>query len=160
MDDFKDSTKTRYECGGPVKGTKGAAMVSKTMREFKGKPPIKKARGGAVSSRPVDSSGRRASDFDLGLSSDAAAVEAGNRMPYERMPRDEVAKQTPRRRSVTVERATVSAEPDTRTALDRRLSEKPRRGPAGAGFGVEPLIERARSALGFKRGGLAAVPRK
>lgn len=35
MEGFKDSTRTQYFKGGPVKGPKGAAKVSKVMREFK-----------------------------------------------------------------------------------------------------------------------------
>lgn len=32
----KDSTRTRYSKGGPVGGPKGAAQISKVMKEFKG----------------------------------------------------------------------------------------------------------------------------
>ena len=184
MKGFKDSTKTQYERGGPT-GTKGAAKVSKVMREFKSGelhsgsksgPPVnsrkqavaialsesrkavKKADGGSVSARPTDSRGRRASDFDLGLNTDEAAVEGGNRDPYERTPPREMAVKRPR--SVTVERTTVSNDGYKPTALDRTLSAKPRRGPAGAGYDGLPLVDRIRNAIGLKKGGLAAMPRK
>lgn len=35
MKGFKDSTRTQYTKGGPSGGAKGAAKVSKVMREFK-----------------------------------------------------------------------------------------------------------------------------
>lgn len=90
-------------------------------------------------------------------------------------------------RSVTVERRSVTVEPGKRyrgregdipvgsrtdremrmtpSDLDRTLRTLPsergemRRGPAGAGFSVRPLVEMARDALGFKNGGLSKMPR-
>ena len=49
MDGFKNSTKTKYMCGGPVKKARGGMMDE------------------GVSSRPIDSSGRRATNADLGI---------------------------------------------------------------------------------------------
>ncbi len=112
MDGFKNSTKTHYTKGGAA-GPKGAAKVAKVMGEFKkgslhsgkGGPevtnpkqavaialsearrhPLKKAGGGAVSSRPVGSKGRRISDEELSTPSGILA-KSGRADPYERMPK-------------------------------------------------------------------------
>lgn len=111
MDGFKNSTKTHYSNGGGV-GPKGAAKVSKVMGEFKAgtlhsgkdgpkvtnpkqavaialsearRKPMKKAGGGAVSSRPTDGKGRRISDEELSTPPHILA-KSGRADPYERMP--------------------------------------------------------------------------
>lgn len=111
MDGFKNSTKTHYSKGGGV-GPKGAAKVSKVMGEFKAgtlhsgkkgpevtnpkqaiaialsearRHPMKKAGGGAVSARPVDSKGRRISNDELSTP-ERILAKSGRADPYERMP--------------------------------------------------------------------------
>ena len=112
MDGFKNSTKTHYSNGGGV-GPKGAAKVSKVMGEFKSgtlhsgkkgpkvtnpkqavaialsearRNPMKKKFGGEVSSRPVDSKGRRISDEELSTPGNILA-KSGRADPYEPMPK-------------------------------------------------------------------------
>jgi hypothetical protein len=46
MKDFKDSTRTKYACGGSVKGPRGAAAVSQSVAALKG--TVKKQDGGAI----------------------------------------------------------------------------------------------------------------
>ena len=74
----------------------------------------------------------------------------------------------PKDREVAVQnsRAYSRVEPaEPQSPLSQRLSQLPsqrgemRRGPAGAGFGVEPLVSRVRGALGLKKGGLSTMPR-
>jgi hypothetical protein len=82
MDGFKDSTRVKYMCGGPVKKATGgpvkmreggtfnergkratmAEIAAEDRRMANRKPPVE-----GVSSRPTDSSGRRATDADLGM---------------------------------------------------------------------------------------------
>jgi len=83
MDGFKDSTKVKYMCGGPVKKATGgvvkkfdgggvynergkratAAEVAAEGRRVEGrKPPVE-----GISSRPTDSSGRRMTNAELGM---------------------------------------------------------------------------------------------
>jgi hypothetical protein len=75
MDGFKDSTKVKYMCGGPVKKATGggvynergkratAAEVAAEGRRVEGrKPPVE-----GISTRPTDSSGRRMTDKELGM---------------------------------------------------------------------------------------------
>lgn len=156
MDDFKNSTKTMYSRGGPV-GTKGAAKVAKVMREFRegslhsGKHGrevkdrkqavaialsegrrMKKANGGLVTARPVDKAGRRITDEEL-ATPERILRKSGRADPYEVMPTEGPAVK-PRR--VIPRAAPEAAEPQT--ALMRRLTEKPRRGPQGAGFERKP----------------------
>lgn len=92
MDDFKDSTKTHYSCGGRAyaKGgaVKGAAKVAKVMGDFKrgGDKPVKKAGGGrmmreGVSTRPVTATGRPISNEELNTpASVLAAAKRAERM--------------------------------------------------------------------------------
>lgn len=80
MDGFKDSTRMKYMCGGPVKKATGGAVkmaeggtynergkratlaeLEAEDRRMAGRPVE------GVSSRPTDSSGRRASDAELGM---------------------------------------------------------------------------------------------
>jgi hypothetical protein len=83
MDGFKNSTKTKYMCGGPVKKAGGGGVYNErgkraTMAEIaaegrrvenemaartaKRKPPVE-----GISTRPTDSSGRRMTDKELGM---------------------------------------------------------------------------------------------
>jgi hypothetical protein len=86
MDGFKDSTRVKYMCGGPVKKATGgpvkmreggtfnergkratmAEIAAEDRRMANRKPPVE-----GVSSRPTDSSGRRATDADLGMTAPA-----------------------------------------------------------------------------------------
>jgi hypothetical protein len=86
MDGFKNSTRTKYMCGGPVKKATGgpvkmreggtfnergkratmAEIAAEDRRMANRKPPVE-----GVSSRPTDSSGRRATDTDLGMTAPA-----------------------------------------------------------------------------------------
>jgi hypothetical protein len=84
MDGFKNSTKTKYMCGGPVKKATGGpvkmreggtfnergkratmAEIAAEDRRMAGRPVE------GASSRPTDASGRRASDAELGMTSPA-----------------------------------------------------------------------------------------
>jgi hypothetical protein len=75
MDGFKNSTKTKYMCGGPVKKAGGGgvfnergkratwAEVAAEGRRMEGrKPPVE-----GISTRPTDSSGRRMTNAELGM---------------------------------------------------------------------------------------------
>lgn len=153
--------------GGPkVSSPKQAVAIA--MSEAR-KAPMKKAGGGMVdgtSSRPTNSRGRPATNFELGIGDDdEGAVARGNRQPYERMPKDLASEIPPvprsKPRSLTVERTVVSESPAPRTALDRKLSKLPsQKGEMGKGsFKREPLVNRMLGAVGLKKGGLAAMPR-
>ena len=187
MDGFKNSTKTQYAKGGAA-GTKGAAKIAKVMGEFKAgtlhsgkkgpevtsrkqataialsearKAPMKKAEGGAISTRPVDAKGRRMTMDELNTP-ERILRKSGKADPYEKMPAD-----TPKGkpRSLTVERTTVT-EDMPRTDLDRRLSrpvpkaemEAARRARGKGSFRSIPLVGAAMDALGMKKGGLSAMP--
>jgi hypothetical protein len=75
MKGFKDSTRTKYMCGGPVKKFDGGGVynergkratwdeVAAEGRRMEGrKPPVE-----GISTRPTDSSGRRMTDKELGM---------------------------------------------------------------------------------------------
>jgi hypothetical protein len=75
MDGFKNSTKTKYMCGGPVKKAGGGgvfnergkratwAEVAAEGRRMEGrKPPVE-----GISTRPTDDSGRRMTNAELGM---------------------------------------------------------------------------------------------
>lgn len=75
MKGFKDSTKVKYMCGGPVKKATGGGVynergkratwdeVAAEGRRMEGrKPPVE-----GISTRPTDSSGRRMTDKELGM---------------------------------------------------------------------------------------------
>lgn len=75
MKGFKDSTRTKYMCGGPVKKFDGGGVFNERGkratwdeaaaegRRVEGrKPPVE-----GVSTRPTDSSGRRMTDKELGM---------------------------------------------------------------------------------------------
>lgn len=180
-----------YAKGGSVKG---AAKVAKVMGEFKrgelhsgskkgaevrnpkqavaialsearkagAKIPVKKTVGGAISTRPTDRTGRRMNNDELNTP-ERILRQSGQADPYERTPAPLAVKP----RSVTVERTTVSEEPMSRSALDRRLSRSvPKsemdaaRAQAGKGsFRSIPLVGRIMGAMGLKKGGLTAMPR-
>ena len=92
MDGFKDSTRMKYMCGGPVKKATGgpvkmreggtfnergkratmAEIAAEDRRMANRKPPVE-----GVSSRPTDSSGRRATDADLGMTAKKPVVKGG-----------------------------------------------------------------------------------
>lgn len=133
-------------------------------------PVQKKSLGGlmkeGISTRPTDKSGRRITLADLEKSNrdtggmgkkavEAAgrAIASGNRMAVEEGNESRLVtrKVAPRARVTSVEdkRSYGRAEPGAML----------RRGPAGAGFGVEPLVNRMRDALGLKNGGLSTMPR-
>ena len=75
MDGFKNSTKTKYMCGGPVKKFDGGGVynergkratwdeVAAEGRRMEGrKPPVE-----GISTRPTDDSGRRMTNAELGM---------------------------------------------------------------------------------------------
>jgi hypothetical protein len=75
MDGFKNSTKTKYMCGGPVKKANGGgvfnergkratnAEIAAEGRRMEGrKPPVE-----GISTRPTDDSGRRMTNAELGM---------------------------------------------------------------------------------------------
>jgi hypothetical protein len=96
MDGFKDSTRVKYMCGGPVKKATGgpvkmreggtfnergtratmAEIAAEDRRMANRKPPVE-----GVSSRPTDASGRRASDADLGMAVPAKKPVAKGAVP-------------------------------------------------------------------------------
>ena len=167
MGEFKAGTLHSGSKKGPEVTSKkqATAIALSEARKAGAKIPVKKARGGlmdeGVSTRPVDKNGRRITMDELSTP-ERILAKSGRADPYEKMPKD-APKAKPR--SVTTERVTVT-EDMPRTALDRKLSTLPsergemmRRGPAGAGFSAKPLVDRVRSALGLKKGGLAAMPR-
>lgn len=140
MDDFTDSTKTRYSQGGPKSGPKGAAAVAKATRAFKTGGLVE-----GVSSRPERIQG--------GDPAVRAVVERGNRsQTLEGADAGVLGTPSPKRR--VRKSIPAPAEPAAeRTPLDRKLSVLPSqrgemRGPSGAGFRREPVV-------GYKCGGLA-----
>ena len=165
------------------------AIALSEARKAGAKIPVKKAFGGlmdeGVSTRPTDKKGRRMTmeemaraNRDMGGMSKAAveaadeAIKRGNRMAVEEGRESNLVsrKASKKAREMAVEnmREYSRAEPaQPRTALDMRLSrpvtkaemDAARRGPAGAGFSAKPLVDRVRSALGFQKGGLSAMPR-
>lgn len=186
MKDFKDSTKTQYAKGGScyAKGgtVKGAAKISKVMGEFKSgklhsgskkgpevtnpkqavaialsearKAPMKKAHGGSVD----DSAAR--------IRAEEAGEDAIMRSP--RAKGDDFRK----RRGIEVTETTVR-EIGPRTSIDKRLSrpvsreEMAQAARSKGSFRNTPLIGGAlgtvrdviKEATGFKKGGLATMPR-
>lgn len=156
MKDFKDSTKVQYERGGCVgyaKGgsVKGAAKVSKVMREFKrgelhsgskegprvksrdqavaialsearraeGKKPVRKQDGGAIG-RARRSQAEEAREEAKLMREVPARPTRGNRPDYTNEPAE-------------ARRARAMPTPTPTPA--------PRRGPAGQGFRVQPMLE-------------------
>jgi hypothetical protein len=86
MDGFKDSTRMKYMCGGPVKKATGGPVKMReggtynekgkraTLAEMEAEDRRMAGRPSeGVSSRPTDASGRRASNADLGMGQLTAA---------------------------------------------------------------------------------------
>jgi hypothetical protein len=72
MDGFKDSTRMKYMTGGPVKKAMGGTFNERGKRATLAEMEAEDRRMAGrpvegVSSRPTDSSGRRATDADLGM---------------------------------------------------------------------------------------------
>lgn len=173
MDDFKNSTKTHYMRGGSCEGyakggkVKGAAKIAKVMGEFKaGTLHSGSESGPKVTSRKqataiAMSEARKAAPMKK---AEGGAVARGNRVSAEEAGESKV--MSTRRPSM--------AEPDYSrmktydapggkqkpTELTVRLSK---RGPAGMRHDDRPLLDRVvgavRDTLGFKKGGLAAMPK-
>ena len=80
MDGFKNSTKTKYMCGGPVKKANGGGVFNErgkraTMAELAAEDRRMAGRASeGVSSRPTTASGRRATDAELGMTAPAKKV--------------------------------------------------------------------------------------
>lgn len=167
MGEFKAGTLHSGSKKGPeVTNPKQAVAIALSEARKAGAKIPKKNRGGMmdepISTRPVDRRGRRItmaeleqSNRDVGGMSERAvraageAIARGNRMAVEEGNERRLIgrRATPRSREVTVEDA-------------RSYSRaEPTRGPAGAGFSVTPLIGKARKMLGFKHGGLSAMPK-
>lgn len=167
MGEFKAGTLHSGSKKGPeVTNPKQAVAIALSEARKAGAKIPKKNRGGMmdepISTRPVDRRGRRItmaeleqSNRDVGGMSERAvraageAIARGNRMAVEEGKERRLVgrRATPRSREVTVEDA-------------RSYSRaEPTRGPAGAGFSVTPLIGKARKMLGFKHGGLSAMPK-
>ena len=169
MDDFKNSTKTQYAMGGSSKGkaVKGAAKVAKVMGEFKAGTLHSGSKSGpAVTSRKqataiAMSEARKAAPMKK---AEGGAVARGNRVSAEeagesrvmREPRPSLA-EPDYRRMKTYDAPGPKQKP---TELTVRLTK---RGPAGARHDDTPLLDRVvgavRDTLGFKKGGLAAMPK-
>lgn len=167
MGEFKAGTLHSGSKKGPeVTNPKQAVAIALSEARKAGAKIPKKNLGGMmdepISTRPVDRRGRRItmaeleqSNRDVGGMSERAvraageAIARGNRMAVEEGKERRLVgrRATPRSREVTVEDA-------------RSYSRaEPTRGPAGAGFSVTPLIGKARKMLGFKHGGLSAMPK-
>lgn len=169
MGEFKSGALHSGSKSGPeVTNPKQAVAIALSeARKAGAKVPAKKAAGGMVestSARPVKvgmTPEERATNATLRRAERVQAEEANE----SRIAR-ETRKATPRSREVTVERR-MDTERSVRTPLGDRLNRLPtkaemdmaRRGPAGAGFSVRPLVDRVRGALGLKNGGLASMPR-
>lgn len=152
MKGFKDSTRVKYEGGGAVEGTSARPRT---------------ASGREMTMRDMEQAGRDTGGMTAAeVRAAGAAIGRGNRAPYERMPRDLAEGAPMKPRSVTVERTTVSEKPDTGTALSRKLSKLPsQKGEMGRAkgkgrFNDVPLIGGALDAIGLKKGGLAAMPKR
>jgi hypothetical protein len=168
MDDFKNSTKTQYAMGGSSEGkpVKGAAKVAKVMGEFKaGTLHSGSASGPKVSSRKQATAIAMSEGRKVMKKADGGAVARGNRMSAEEAGEDRV---------MSTRRRVSASEPDysrlknydapggkpKATELSVRLTK---RGPAGMRHDDTPMLDRVvgavRDTLGFKKGGLAAMPK-
>ena len=180
MGEFKAGTLHSGSKKGPeVSNPKQAVAIALSEARQAGAKIPKKANGGlmreGVSTRPVTATGRRMSMEEMSTPDNVRAgakraermqgMEAREEAKLMREAR-ESRKVGPKVREAVSERRTMEQR-ETRTPLDRRLSTLPskaemqmaRRGPAGAGFSVEPLVNSVRGALGLKKGGLATMPR-
>lgn len=148
MDGFKDSTKTQYSSGGSVKGPKGAAKVSKVMREYKeGTLHSGSAKG------PKVTSPAQAVAIALSEGRKVAKKANGGRIPtlaeLEQSNRDTGgmdAKAERAARAAVARGNRVQAEEAAESALLRKYGgapkAAPRRGPAGSSFNAKPLVGR------------------
>jgi hypothetical protein len=152
MDGFKDSTRVKYMCGGPVKKATGgpvkmreggtfnergkratmAEIAAEDRRMANRKPPVE-----GVSSRPTDASGRRATDADLGV---ARAKGMGQMTEREGRAVKEAMKRA--KGMSDLERA--------RTMVTRPLARK--EGGGVPAHSSKPMIRRS-------KGGLTAMPK-
>lgn len=111
MKDFKDSTRTKYACGGAVKGPRGAAAVSQSVAALKCGGAVKKRDGGAVSR--------------------ANRVQALEAREEARLMREVPARPT------RGNRPNYTEDPNSDAAVKARMKG---RGPRGAGFSARPLV--------------------
>jgi hypothetical protein len=153
MDGFKNSTKTKYMCGGPVKKFDGggvynergkratAAEVAAEGRRMEGrKPPVE-----GISTRPTTASGRRATDAELGMTPGGVA-------PKKAMPKGMGAMS-----NLDMERAKKKAMPKVMSDLERArmMVTRPLARKEGGGVPAHsdrPMIRRS-------KGGLTAMPK-
>ena len=160
MDGFKNSTKTKYMCGGPVKKATGgpvkmreggtfnergkratmAEIAAEDRRMANRKPPVE-----GVSSRPTDSSGRRMTDKELGMTPGGVSPVKKKAMP----------KGMGAMSDLDMERAKKKAMPKVMSDLERaRMMVRPlpmKKGGVPA-HSDKPMIRR-------KTGGLMAMPK-
>lgn len=169
MGEFKSGKLHSGSKEGPEVTNPKQAMAIALSEAGKSKP-VKKAEGGRATMADLERANRDTGG--MGKRAVAAAGEAiarGNRMAVEEGKESRLVgrKATPKTREVMVQksRAYSRAEPaEPASDLSRRLSALPSqrremRGPAGAGFRDTPIIGDIARALGFKKGGLAAMPR-
>lgn len=171
MGEFKSGKLHSGAKSGPEVTNPKQAVAIALSEGRKAAKPVKKAAGGRATMADLERANRDVG----GLSKseiDAAGrqIASGNRMAVEeggesRLVRRREGK-TDREVAVKTARSYSRAEPaEAQTPLSQRLNTLPsqrgemRRGPAGAGFSVTPLVAAARNALGLKKGGLAAMPR-
>lgn len=133
MDGFKDSTRVKYMCGGPVKKAGGGgvfnergkratnAEIAAEGRRMEGrKPPIE-----GISTRPTDDSGRRMTDAELGLTA-------------------------PAKKPMVAKKPKVMSDLDRARMMTRPLARK--EGGSVPAHSDRPLIRRS-------KGGLSAMPK-
>lgn len=129
MDGFKNSTKTKYMCGGPVKKARGGMMDE------------------GVSTRPTTASGRRMTDAELGMVPGGVDPAKKKMMP----------KGMGAMSNLDKERAKKKAMPKVMSDLERARAMVTRPLARKEGGGVpahsdRPMIRR-------KTGGLTAMPK-
>lgn len=159
--------------GPKVKSTKQAVAIALNEARAAGAkiPRVKKGHGGEATLADMNRANRDVGGLDkAGEAAMRATVARGNRMQAEEAGESALVRRSPKPRSVTVERATVSEAPATRRGAagmgamsdaERMISK--RRGPAGQSYNNMPLIDRAVNAVrrvtGLKKGGLAVMPK-
>lgn len=158
MDGFKNSTRTKYMCGGPVKKATGGPVKMREGGTFneRGKRATmaedrrmsgRKAPVEGVSSRPTDSSGRRATDADLGMTAPAKkAMPKGMGAMSNRDMQMLKAKETAKKKAMP---KVMSDLERARAMVTRPLPMKKGGVPAHSD---RPLIRRS-------KGGLSAMPK-
>ena len=159
MDGFKNSTKTKYMCGGPVKKATGgpvkmreggtfnergkratmAEIAAEDRRMANRKPPVE-----GVSTRPTDSSGRRMTNEELGMTPGGVDPAKKKAMPKGMGAMSEV------------EARAAKKKPKVMSDLERaRMMVRPLARKEGGGVPAHsnrPLIRRS-------KGGLSAMPK-